>query len=696
VGLTLPLAPIAFAYDARGRLIHLKQADRAWRYGYDGSGRLESVTDTLWHVTRFGYDAADRVTTQTMPDSQVVSYGYDLNGNLTSVTPPGRPAHGFDYTSVDLTQHYTPPDVGIGSTATSYTYSLDRQLTHVEHQGNLAVTLGYETTEGRLQSVAIPRGNSTLTYDPNTGQLATVSSPDSVILAYTYDGPLPLSETWSGRVAGHVDVTYDRDFRPETQSVNGSPPVPLRYDLDGLLAGAGVDSLYRNTTGLLDSTMLAGLSVTSSQDYNSLGELANLHYSWGVGGSYLESLTRGGAGRIIMRTEAISADTTRTTSYVYTTAGRLKDVLRGANLLEHYEYDANGNRMFAAGASLADSASATYDDQDRLLRYKDTRYSYTANGELAQKVQGSETTTYTYDPLGNLVTVVLPNQDRIDYLIDGRNRRVGRKWNGVLERGWLYQNRLNPVAELDGSGNVTARYVYGSSDHVPDYVVKGGSTYRLVTDHLGSVRLVVNASTGAEAEWIDYDAWGRVRQDTSPGFVCFGYAGGLSDAATGLVRFGARDYDPGVGRWTSKDPAGLVATSFGMYAYLMSSPIAGTDPSGRAPLYGNWGGPNWRNGMPGTELGNYPHLPNQPGFDRPIDARDECFREHDTNLRECAKIADPIQRQNCRREADIDLASCLARIGDRGCENEKYRTSLEQFIFWFIMPNGLGPGAYSP
>ena len=42
-----------------------------------------------------------------------------------------------------------------------------------------------------------------------------------------------------------------------------------------------------------------------------------------------------------------------------------------------------------------------------------------------------------------------------------------------------------------------ARYVYGNSDHVPGYVVKGGSTFRLLTDHLGSVRLVVNAGTGA-------------------------------------------------------------------------------------------------------------------------------------------------------------------------------------------------------
>ena len=122
---------------------------------------------------------------------------------------------------------------------------------------------------------------------------------------------------------------------------------------------------------------------------------------------------------------------------MYTTAGRLKEVLRGSNVLEHYEYDANGNRKFATGASPVDSASATYDDQDRMLRYRSTRYSYTVNGELAKKVAGTDTTRYTYDPLGNLVTVVLPNHDRIDYLVDGRNRRVGKKLNGLLVKGWL-------------------------------------------------------------------------------------------------------------------------------------------------------------------------------------------------------------------------------------------------------------------
>src|SRR5207244_7968757 len=64
-----------------------------------------------------------------------------------------------------------------------------------------------------------------------------------------------------------------------------------------------------------------------------------------------------------------------------------------------------------------------------------------------------------------------------------------------------------------------------SSDLVPEYMVKGAVTYRLVIDQLGSVRLVVDA-TGNVAERIEYDEFGNVLTDSAPGFQPFGFAGG--------------------------------------------------------------------------------------------------------------------------------------------------------------------------
>src|SRR3990172_2533612 len=85
-------------------------------------------------------------------------------------------------------------------------------------------------------------------------------------------------------------------------------------------------------------------------------------------------------------------------------------------------------------------------------------------------------------------------------------------------------------------------------------MVKGSTTYRIITDHLGSPRFIIDTSTGTIAQEIDYDEFGNIIFDTNPGFQPFGFAGGLYDQHTKLTRFGYRDYDAETGRWTEKDP----------------------------------------------------------------------------------------------------------------------------------------------
>jgi RHS repeat-associated protein len=198
-------------------------------------------------------------------------------------------------------------------------------------------------------------------------------------------------------------------------------------------------------------------------------------------------------------------------------------------------------------------AVATYDAQDRMLTYGDNTYAYSTGGNLASKVSPAGTTQYTYDLYGALKQATLPDGTALEYVTDPNHRRVGKKRNGVLEQGFLYSG-IHPVAELDGAGALVSYFHYGARGNVPDAMVKAGVTYRIIPDHLGSVRLVVNASTGAVAQALSYDAWGNVTSDSSPGFQPFGYAGGLYDRDLKLVRFGARDYNPETGRFTSKDP----------------------------------------------------------------------------------------------------------------------------------------------
>jgi RHS repeat-associated protein len=135
-----------------------------------------------------------------------------------------------------------------------------------------------------------------------------------------------------------------------------------------------------------------------------------------------------------------------------------------------------------------------------------------------------------------------------------------------------------------------SRFVYGTRGNVPEYMVRGGETFRLVTDHLGSVRLVVKVSDGSVVERIDYDEFGVVSSDTSPGFQPFGFAGGLYDADTKLVRFGARDYDAMVGRWTAKDPIRWWGGQPNLYQYCLGDPLNLIDPTGRDDYGAQWSG----------------------------------------------------------------------------------------------------------
>jgi RHS repeat-associated protein len=65
-------------------------------------------------------------------------------------------------------------------------------------------------------------------------------------------------------------------------------------------------------------------------------------------------------------------------------------------------------------------------------------------------------------------------------------------------------------------------------------------------------------------------------------FQPFGFAGGIFDRETGLVRFGARDYDAVSGRWTQKDGAGF-GGGRNFYVYAWNDPIDFVDATGADP-----------------------------------------------------------------------------------------------------------------
>ena len=273
---------------------------------------------------------------------------------------------------------------------------------------------------------------------------------------------------------------------------------------------------------------------------------------------------------------------------LYGDVGRLEEVRGDGVLSESYEYDANGNRLEVVRPSGAGDV-AMYDDQDRLNVYDaggDVHaYNHNAAGDLVSKSGPAGTTFYDYDALGDLRSVTLPGGTVIRYILDPAGRRIGKEVDGVRRWGLLYQDSLNPVAQLDASGALVSTFVYGTRSNVPDYMFQGGRVYRIVSDHLGSPRLVIDAQTGAVAQRIDYSPSGAiVRYElTGPaGYlpIPLGFAGGLHDPDTGLVRFGARDYDPQTGRWTVKDPILFAGGDPNLYGYVLGDPVNWRDLDG--------------------------------------------------------------------------------------------------------------------
>ena len=385
----------------------------------------------------------------------------------------------------------------------------------------MTVTYNYDPASGRLSNITYPQGMQSRTYFPLTtlpsgiiggGQLQTVTTPGGETLTYTHDGFLRTGVAWSGGgdagvgVTGSVTFGFDSNFRLTTQSVNGANALMLGYDADGLLTQAcfGANCLqgtplitHDPNNGRITGTTLG--SVTDAYTYDpATGLLASYVATYGTTTLYSETISlRDNVGRITQKTETNNG-VTHVFGYSYYPAGELETVTKDGATISSYAYDQDDNRKSVTNAS--GTIIPAYDAQDRLQTYGAATYSYTANGELQSKTVGSQTTTYTYDVLGNLLQVAPPTGSAIAYVVDGENRRVGREVGGTLTTSFLYQDGLRVVAQLDGSGNVVARYVFGSKPNVPDYFTNSTGTFRILSDHLGSPRLVVNASTGAVVE----------------------------------------------------------------------------------------------------------------------------------------------------------------------------------------------------
>jgi uncharacterized protein RhaS with RHS repeats len=119
-----------------------------------------------------------------------------------------------------------------------------------------------------------------------------------------------------------------------------------------------------------------------------------------------------------------------TNSEVYDAQGRL---ISDSNWSYTYKKDGRVKRKSLKKGQYTSGNPEVYDVHDLLISDANWTYTYNKNGHLTRKDHKTNDTyvTYSYDALGNLLTVQFSNGTKVDYLVDGSDRRVQRRLNNT-------------------------------------------------------------------------------------------------------------------------------------------------------------------------------------------------------------------------------------------------------------------------
>jgi RHS repeat-associated protein len=290
--------------------------------------------------------------------------------------------------------------------------------------------------------------------------------------------------------------------------------------------------------------------------------------------------------RLTQRVETVGG-TAHTFAYGYDDLGELTSVSNDDTEVESYTYNSRGDRTQRV-AGLATETS-TYDSDDRLTSRGTTTYTFSGAGLMT----GRGTDTFDYSARGELLSAEVGGQT-VTYSYDAIGRRTARTQGGDTTT-YLYGNPSQPTqvtASRAPDGTLTT-FDYDEAGLLVS-LQRGSARYHVATDQVGSPRVLADAATGEVVRTWAYDAFGRVTGGTGTLELAIGYAGGITDPVTGLVRFGLRDYEPESGRWTARDPILYEGGQDNLYAYVNGNPVSSRDPLGLfcvgASAYGGIGG----------------------------------------------------------------------------------------------------------
>jgi RHS repeat-associated protein len=174
-----------------------------------------------------------------------------------------------------------------------------------------------------------------------------------------------------------------------------------------------------------------------------------------------------------------------------------------------------------------------------------------------------------------------------EYKYDVYNQRIAKTVDAdrdgaavaTTER-YVYGANQNIGLVFDENGNVNHRYLFGDGVDQIEADESNGNVLWALSDHLGSVRDVVDDS-GTVLNHVVYDAFGGVTSQTDSSVVFrYGYTARELDAESGLQYNRARYLDSFTGRFISEDPISFQGGDSNLYRYVMNNSLNNIDPSG--------------------------------------------------------------------------------------------------------------------
>jgi RHS repeat-associated protein len=570
------VTPTRYEYDAQGRVVKTTQGARTLTLRYGADGLVEQVEDGLGRTTTITRDAVGRPTkADGPPTGRAWETSYDADGRRTSLVPPGRPAHTWEYSIVGRLMASVLPQVAGMMARISNRYDKDGLPLEVTREDGTTQRAEYDAA-GRLVRSISALGSWSFLYNATSGQIERVEQEGNGAVALEWEGPLLRGVEWSGAVSGRLDIDYGDIGQLSALRLDQGPSIAFEHDADGLPTRVGELELgWADELTRLDTLRAIGCERTLTYDPDGMPQ--GIDESCDGAPRWSETLEYDALARISAVDERILTASARRT-FTYDDAGRLEAVRRNNAIVATYTYDAHDNRLSRTPAS-GPAELGEYDDQDKLVSYSGRDYTHDARGRVTGWSQSAQTTSLEWDDDDRLASLTLPNGQKLAYTFDASGRRASLSLDGTPQHKLLF-NGLQLIALQDPSGALTQRYVYATHSHVPDLILHQSEWYRVIKDVRGSVRLVVHATDGTVAQRLDYDEFGRVTADSSPGFQPFGFAGGLYDHYSGLVLFGYRVYDPFTGRFLTRDPLWHGGGHSNLYLYVANDPVNFVDPDG--------------------------------------------------------------------------------------------------------------------